>query len=250
MPGRRACRSQAKAVRLSADRSEIASAALTSCPAPSSHWSGRSPCTRRARRPAPDGPGGAAARGPRRACPPPPTTRSRPSGPAARSAPHRSRPRTATPDRTAPRPSRPAPGPAGRCPRDRPRRTRPAARPADHPGPANRRRPEHPRSCRQARQACGSAHGLACVRRLAVARLRSGRGAAGRPGVAGWLFAWPAPWSLRLRHGPLRSSAIFKNPINRILSLLKCVSSQDSLTWPILFCSSGEAPEQPGALRG
>jgi len=29
----------------------------------------------------------------------------------------------------------------------------------------------------------------------------SGRGASGRPRVAGWLFAWPATWSLRLRHG-------------------------------------------------
>ena len=45
MPGSRACRSHANAVRLSADRSETFSAALTSCPTPSSHWSGRSPCT-------------------------------------------------------------------------------------------------------------------------------------------------------------------------------------------------------------
>jgi len=80
--------------------------------------------------------------------------------------------------------------------------------------------------------------------------IRSGRAAAGRTGVAGRLLAWPAPGSRRLRHGLPRSSAIFKIRCNRILSLFESISSPNLLTWPILFYSSGKAPEQPGALRG
>jgi len=65
--------------------------------------------------------------------------------------------------------------------------------------PGQPRIPVPVRSLRSA--AAGGRAGLA-GRLLAGWRLpiRSGRGAAGRPGVAGWLFAWPAPGSRRLRH--------------------------------------------------